>query len=80
LGYTSPPSAAGNDANLTVDGVNLTSSSNTVANLIPGVTFQLLAPSAKESDGSLEQIQVVIGNNDTGVESTVNTLVSDYNS
>ena len=57
----------------------LTSASNTVANLIPGVTFQLLAPSATESDGSLEQIQVVIGNDNTGVESTVNQMVSDYN-
>ena len=68
------------DANLTVDGVSLTSASNTVANLIPGVTFQLLAPSATESDSSLEQVQVVIGNYNTGVESTVNTMVSDYNS
>ena len=68
------------DANLTVDGVSLTSASNTVTNLIPGVTFQLLAPSATESDSSLEQVQVVIGNYNTGVESTVNSLVSDYNS
>jgi flagellar hook-associated protein 2 len=78
LGYTSPVSGA--DAALAVDGVNLTSSSNTVANLIPGVTFQLLAPSAKESNGSLEQIQVVIGNDNADVESTVNSFVSDYNS
>ena len=78
LGYTS--SVAGKDANLTVDGVGLTSASNTVANLIPGVTFQLLAPSATESDGSLEQVQVVIANNNSGVESAVATTVSDYNS
>lgn len=70
----------GKDAQITVDGVNLTSSSNTVANLIPGVTFQLLAPSAQESDGSLEQIQVVIANDNSGVESSVATMVSDYNS
>jgi flagellar hook-associated protein 2 len=62
-----------------VDGVSLTSSSNTVANLIPGVTFQLLAPSATESDSSLEQVQVVIANDNSGVESTVATMVSDYN-
>ncbi len=68
------------DANLTVDGVSLTSASNTVANLIPGVTFQLLAPSATESGNTLEQVQVVIGNYNTGVESTVNQMVSDYNS
>ena len=78
LGYTSPVSGA--NAQLTVDGVSLTSASNTVANLIPGVTFQLLAPSASESDGSLEQVQVVIGNDNSQVESTVNQFVSDYNS
>jgi flagellar hook-associated protein 2 len=78
LGYTS--TVTGKNANLTVDGVALTSASNTVANLIPGVTFQLLAPSATESDGSLQQIQVVIGNDNTDVESTVNQFVSNYNS
>jgi flagellar hook-associated protein 2 len=78
LAYTS--AVAGSNANLTVDGVNLSSASNTVSNLIPGVTFQLLAPSAEESDGSLEQVQVVISNDNTGVESVVNQFVSDYNS
>jgi len=73
LGFTS--TTTGSDANLTVDGVNLTSASNTVANLIPGITFQLLAPS---STG--EQVQVVIGNDNTAVKSTVNSMVSDYNS
>jgi flagellar hook-associated protein 2 len=78
LGYTQ--TVAGSNANLTVDGISLTSASNTVSNLIPGVTFQLLAPSATESDGSLEQIQVVIGNDNTDVESTMNQFVTDYNS
>ena len=78
LAYSSPVSGA--DAVLSVDGVHLTSSSNTVANLIPGVTFQLLAPSTKESDGTVEPIQVVIGNDNTDVESTVNSFVNDYNS
>jgi flagellar hook-associated protein 2 len=78
LGYVS--AMTGEDANLTIDGVALTSSSNTLTNMIPGVTFQLLAPSATESDGSLEQVQVVIANYNTDVVSTVETLVSDYNS
>ena len=78
LAYT--PTVTGVNANLTVDGVNLTSASNTVTNLIPGVTFQLLAPSATETGGSLEQVQVVISNDNTGVESAVNQFVSDYNS
>ncbi len=70
----------GEDASLVIDGVPLTSTSNTVANLIPGVTFQLLAPSAEESDSSLESVQVVIANDNTDVESTVNQFVTDYNS
>jgi flagellar hook-associated protein 2 len=73
LGYTS--TVAGKDANLTVDGVNLTSASNTVTDLIPGVTFQLLAPTTTG-----QQVQVVIANDNSGVESTVHQLVSDYNS
>jgi flagellar hook-associated protein 2 len=74
LAYTSP--VGGADAVLTVDGAKgLTSASNTVANLIPGVTFQLLAPSATG-----EQVQVVIGNDNTDVESTINKMVTDYNS
>jgi flagellar hook-associated protein 2 len=77
LGYTS--AVTGVDANLNVDGVNLTSASNTVANLIPGLTMQLLAPSPTESDNSLQPVQVVIGNDNTDIESTVNQFVSDYN-
>jgi flagellar hook-associated protein 2 len=71
LSYTS--STSGLNASLTVDGVTLSSASNTVANLIPGVTFQLL------SNAPGTQVQVVIGNNNTGVESSLSALVSDYN-
>jgi flagellar hook-associated protein 2 len=63
----------GANASLNVDGVNLTSASNTVTNLIPGVTFQLLSSSSTP-------VQVVIGNDNTDVESTVGQFVSDYNS
>jgi flagellar hook-associated protein 2 len=62
----------GTNASLNVDGVNLTSASNTVSNLIPGVTFQLLSSSSSP-------VQVVIGNDNTDVESTFNQLVKDYN-
>lgn len=71
LSYKSP--VTGTDGSLTVDGVDLTISSNTVSNLIPGVTFQVLAKSSSE-------VQVVIGNYNTGVESAVSTMVADYNS
>lgn len=63
----------GQDANLSVDGVSITSSSNTVTNAIPGVTFQLLstAPST--------QVQVEITNDNTAVESAFSNLVTAYN-
>jgi flagellar hook-associated protein 2 len=78
LSYTE--AVHGVDAQLNVDGVDLSSASNTVTNLIPGVTFQLLAPSAQQSDGSLEELQVVIGNDNSGVESAIAQMVTDYNS
>lgn len=65
----------GKDASLVVDGVSLTTSSNVVTNLIPGVTFQLLSPTASGS-----QVQVIIANYNTGVESAISGFVSDYNS
>ena len=70
----------GLDANLQVDGVALTSASNTVTGLIPGLTFQLLSPSGTKSDGSLESVQVVVGNDTASVGSAIQTFVSDYNS
>jgi flagellar hook-associated protein 2 len=69
----------GFDAQLKVDGIDLASGSNTVTNLIPGVTFQLLAPSATQSDGSQEQLQVVIANDNGGVETAIAQMVTDFN-
>ena len=63
----------GADAQLTVDGLSTTSSSNTVTGAIPGVTFQLLSA----APGS--QVQVQITNNNGAVESSVQSLVSAYN-
>jgi flagellar hook-associated protein 2 len=73
------PAVQGLDAQLKLDGADLRSSSNTVSGLIPGVTFQLLSASAKKADGSLEPVQVVIGNDNSGVEAAVNTVMSDFN-
>ena len=63
----------GQDASLKVDGVTITSSSNTVSNVIPGVTFQLLG----SSPGT--QIQVEITNDNTDIETAVGKFVSAYN-
>ena len=64
---------AGQDAALTVDGVSLTSPSNTVTNAIQGVTIQLLSASPSTD------VQVEITNNDSDVESALNTFVTAYN-
>jgi flagellar hook-associated protein 2 len=63
----------GADAQLKVDGVSVTSASNIVTNAIQGVTFQLLSANPSES------VQVEITNNNSDVESAVNTFVTDYN-
>jgi len=68
----------GRNASLTVDGVAISAASNTVSTVIPGVTFQLLAPSPVTS-GTAESIQVQILNDNTAVVSSVNQFVSDYN-
>lgn len=70
LSYKSATTGA--DGSITVDGVSLTISSNTVTDLIPGLTFQLLS-------SSTTAVQVVITNYNAAVESSVSTLVSDYN-
>jgi flagellar hook-associated protein 2 len=63
----------GKDASLTVDGVAITTGSNTVSNAIPGVTFQLLGA----SPGT--QIQVEITNDNTDIETAMGKFVSAYN-
>jgi len=63
----------GKDASLTVDGVPITSGSNTVSNAIPGVTFQLLGASTGT------QIQVEITNDNISIGTTLSQFVSAYN-
>ena len=70
---TFPSSQPGLDASLTVDGVPITTSSNTVSNAIPGVTFQLLGSSLTT------QIQVEITNDNTDIETAVSNFVTAYN-
>ena len=64
---------AGADAQLNVDGLNTTSASNTVTVAIPGVTFQLLSAAT----GTPVQIQITNDNSD--IETAVQTMVTAYN-
>jgi flagellar hook-associated protein 2 len=68
----------GIDANFTVDGVSLTSATNSVSGAIPGVTFQLLS-TGNGADSTPQAVQVVIANDTSSIESAVNTFVTDYN-
>jgi flagellar hook-associated protein 2 len=63
----------GLDATLTVDGVSITSPSNTVTNAIPGVTFQLLSSPLNTP------VQVEITNNTTDIATAMSSFVSAYN-
>jgi flagellar hook-associated protein 2 len=72
----------GADASLTVDGNAITSSSNTVSNAIPGVTFQILASSPTTTSGgstTATPVQVQITNDTADVTSALDLFVSAYN-
>jgi flagellar hook-associated protein 2 len=62
----------GQDAVLTVDGIQTTSASNTITGAIPGVTMQLLGKSATP-------VQVEIDNDTSSVTNALSTMVKDYN-
>ena len=64
---------AGNDANLTVDGVPTTSATNTVSSAIPGVTLSLLAPTGSTP------AQLTVGTDSTQAVQAVNNFVAAYN-
>ena len=63
----------GQDALFNIDGLNTSSSSNTVTGAIPGVTFQLLS----QAVGAPVQVQIT--NDNAAVETAVQTVVSAYN-
>ena len=65
----------GLDASLNVDGLDTTSASNTVTDLIPGVTFQLLAVSPNAN----QPVQVQITNDNSSIEQAMSNFVTAYN-
>lgn len=64
---------AGSNASLNVDGVPISSASNTVAGVIPGVTLNL----ATAAPGT--PLQLTIGADTTQITSAINNFVSAYN-
>jgi flagellar hook-associated protein 2 len=69
---------SGANASLTVDNIAVSSASNTVSGVIPGVTFQLLATSPITNTVP-ETVQVQIVNDTSAVTSALDQFVSDYN-
>lgn len=72
---TSPAFAVaqtGQDAQMVVDGIALSSKSNSVSDVIPGVTFQLLNVTSTP-------VQVQITNDTSSISQAVAGLVRDYN-
>jgi flagellar hook-associated protein 2 len=63
----------GENANLTVDGVPVSSATNTVTGAIPGVTLDLLG----ETEG--EPVSLTIASDASSVSTAINQLVTDYN-
>lgn len=71
LGFTKPVTGA--DASVTVDGVPITSSTNTVTSAIPGVTLDLLA----DPPGTTST--VTVAPDTTQASGAINDFVSSYN-
>jgi flagellar hook-associated protein 2 len=76
---TTPPPAlafhqvAGTNANLSVDGIPISSASNTVSGAIPGVTLNL-ASAAPDTP-----VELTVGIDPSGAETAINNFISAYN-
>ena len=62
------------DASLNVDGVPITSASNSIQDAIPGVTLDLMAPTSSTTGATVN-----LGRDTTNVKSNIQALVSAYN-
>ena len=71
-GFGFAQAATGANASLTVDGINISSASNTVTGAIPGVTLNLLSTSAS-------QVSLGVAPDTTQAAQAINQFVSDYN-
>ncbi len=74
LDFTQPSTATGSDASLTVDGVPITSASNTVTGAISGVTLNLLGTTS-----STNPVSLTLAPDSDAIEQAVSTFVSAYN-
>lgn len=67
------------DANLAIDGINLSSASNTVEDAIEGVTLTLKKAQSEEAQENAETINLGVTEDKAGVRKSINDFVDAYN-
>lgn len=67
------------DANFAIDGINLSSASNTVENAIEGVTLTLKAAQSKEALDNAETVNLGVSQDKAGVKQSITDFVDAYN-
>jgi flagellar hook-associated protein 2 len=72
--------ATGKDALFTVDGISVTSSSNTITSVIPGVTLDLVGANSTTVQLSVQPDTTTAGDAVISFVNAYNTLISDINS
>ncbi|QXI30088.1 flagellar filament capping protein FliD [Pseudomonas vanderleydeniana] len=73
--------ALATDASLTVDGLKVTSKSNTVTGAISGLTLNLLSAGASTGNGTFAGASstVTVANNTSGLQTSIQSFVDSYN-
>lgn len=67
------------DAELTIDGLTVKSSNNTVSNAISGMNFELTGVSAKAADGTTASTTLTVAADNDGLKKSIQTFVDAYN-
>ncbi|NIF15873.1 flagellar filament capping protein FliD [Pantoea sp. Cy-639] len=72
--------ALAQDAKFSIDGLNLTSASNTVSNAISGISLELTGASPKDSAGNITSgTKVTVAADNEGLKKSVQAFVDAYN-
>jgi len=67
------------DAAITIDGLLVTSKSNTVSGAISGLTLNLVAASPKDAGGNQAAANVTVATNTAGIQTSLQTFMDSYN-
>lgn len=67
------------DANFAIDGINLSSASNTVKDAIEGVTLTLKAPQSQEALDNAETVNLDVSQDKAGVKKSITDFIDAYN-